>query len=375
MTGDPILRRLHACIVARVPCVYWGSPGTGKTKRVAAYAAARSGHYERWILSRCEPIDLKPRVYHEGRVVVAAPPEIDRCAAAAKEGKVVVLFADEMNRAPREVEGAFLDIADNPPPGVSIVMACNPPSRGQAARPLESATSNRLCHLEVKADARAWADAQIAGWGVSVEDFPLPAKGDAERADAKARALVSSWIRRREALLEKQPENAADASKAWPSPRTWEAARDLYAASLSLGLDAEDTRALVAGCVGDGPAIEFLTYAADADLPDPEELLANPKSYVPPRSRVDKTVAALTAVAGALGRQIDNDRWLAAWKLLGIVVDAEQADAGAVGLDLYLAAFRGLNKRSPELAKKLVQPPVMAARHVPRLAKLIAGTA
>ena len=89
--SDPILRRVHACVLARVPVCLWGEPGTGKTERVKSYAKARSLHLERWLLSRCEPIDIRPRIYHEGRVIVGEAPEVERCRAAVAKDKKAIL--------------------------------------------------------------------------------------------------------------------------------------------------------------------------------------------------------------------------------------------------------------------------------------------
>src|SRR5271166_6431142 len=106
MHSDPIIRRMHACVLSRVPVILWGPPGSGKTARVRQYAAARSLHLERWLLSRCEPIDLKPRIYFEGKTIACRPPELERAANAT----AALLFLDELNRAARETEGAALDV-------------------------------------------------------------------------------------------------------------------------------------------------------------------------------------------------------------------------------------------------------------------------
>jgi hypothetical protein len=326
MHSDPIVRRLHACVLALVPCCLWSDPGAGKTARVTAYAKARALPLERWLLSRCEPIDLKPRIYDAGRVIVADPPEIERLTQAGRG----ILFVDELNRAARETEGAALDRIDTPPAGVSVIAACNPPARGQAARSLESAAANRFCHIELAADSDAFANGLVGGWATSQEDLPVPNAADVTRETDSGRALASAFLRRRGELVEKQPDNPVQAGRAWPSPRTWEHAIRLFGVARALAYSTEDLSALLAGCVGAGPAVEFLAYAADVDLPDPEELLAHPGSYTPPRGRVDKTIAALTAVCGAVRRDPTDTRWRAAWALVQACVDADQADAGMV---------------------------------------------
>lgn len=364
MHSDPILRRIHACALARVPALLWGPPGSGKTARALAYTRARGLHLERWLLSRCEPIDLKPRIYDGGRVIVCDPPEIERLRETGG-----ILFLDELNRASRETEGAALDRIDAPPPGVVLIAACNPPSKGQAARALESAAANRFCHLDVAADAKAWAEAQVGGWDDGAGAFSVPAPEAVARADARVGALVSAYIRKVPAALEKAPDNPVDAGRAWPSTRTWEYARKLHAVSIALGLDQEDTRVLVSGCVGEGATLEYLAYAADADLPDPEELLKDPKSYTPPAGRVDRTVAALTAVVGAVDRTFTDERWKGAWAIVTRCLDADQADAAMVGVDLLIAAWKRFGKKDPAAQKALTPAQDLMPQ---RLARILA---
>lgn len=326
MHHDPIIRQLHACVVSHVPCALEGIPGGGKTARVTAYAALRGLPVERFLLSRCEPIDLRPRIYHDGHVLVRRAPEIDRLEASPVGG---ILFLDELNRSSREVEGAALDLIDSPPEGVSVVAACNPPSRGQSARSLESAAANRFCHLSVPSDAQAYAQALLSGWGSpdGAAALTLPDDDSIAIETQTARALGSGFLRHRGTdALHKEPTTPIEAGRAWPSPRSWEAALRLYATSRALGYAADDTIALVGGCVGAGLAVEFLAYAADSEV-DPEVLLASPGAWIPPQNRVDKTIGALSMVLAAVTRDLTDPRWRAAWKLADRCVVADQADA------------------------------------------------
>jgi len=364
--SDPIVRRIHASAIAKVPAVLWGPPGSGKTARVLAYALARKLHHERWLLSRCEPIDVKPRVYHEGDVFVREPPEIKRLRAANGG----LLFLDEFNRSARETEGAALDIIDAPPPDVWVVAACNPPSRGQAARSLESAAANRFIHLDVVSDAKAWADAQVGGWPEGDGDLTIPDAKELAKGDATARALTSAYIRRAPQVLESTPDNTVDAGKAWASASTWEYARRIHGVSLALKLDAEDLVALLSGCVGAGNATTYLAYVEDCDLPDPEELIRNPTKYVPPAGRVDKTVAALTALAGAIESNFTDTRWKAAWGIIDRVVQADQADAAMVYGDLLIDAYKRFGKKDSKAQQELTKPQTLMPE---RMARILVG--
>jgi hypothetical protein len=86
--------------------------------------------------------------------------------------------------------------------------------------------------------------------------------------------------------------------------------------------------ALVRGAVGDGAGVEFLAWLMEMDLPDPEEVLANPGSFVLPE-RGDRAYAALAAVAAAVAARPTPERWAAGWQVLGGVA-ADAPDVAAV---------------------------------------------
>jgi len=83
---------------------------------------------------------------------------------------------------------------------------------------------------------------------------------------------------------------------------------------------------LVRGTVGDGPGLEFLAHLDRMDLPDPEDLLADPGGAQLPE-RGDLRQAALDAVVAAVRARPGRDRWDAAWALL-----ARAAETGAPDL-------------------------------------------
>jgi MoxR-like ATPase len=385
--SDPILRYLHACVVARVPCVLWGAPGSGKTSRVKLYARVREAHYERWILSRCEPIDLKPRIMFDGKVIVGDPPEYDRCKAAIRAGKLAIMFCDEANRTDKSTEGAALDIFDSAADqidaatkaGIAIVVACNPPSRGQSARHLDSATANRFAHFDVDVTPEAWADAQINGWPDSAADYPVPDEATLAKAERRARALFSAFVRKlngerrdengklvRKSLLDGEPDNTVAAGRAWSSARSLENARKLYAVAVASDFDHTDTRAVVAACVGEGVADEVLAFTLDAALPDPEDLLADPKAWKPDAGRMDRTIAILTALVGAVDADLTADRFKAAWTILNRTVDAGQLDAAMVGGDLIVRMYRRRVAADAGLAKKIPVPHTLMCERMAR---------
>lgn len=98
---------------------------------------------------------------------------------------------------------------------------------------------------------------------------------------------------------------------------------------------------LVAGCVGEGAAIEFLAHVADSDLVDPELALERPWEVEIP-DRPDRCHAFLEGVVEAVGARPTEDRWRSAWVLV-------TRSATTRGLDVAFVAGRQLARvRHPE---------------------------
>jgi hypothetical protein len=86
-------------------------------------------------------------------------------------------------------------------------------------------------------------------------------------------------------------------------------AATLLAAADATGADELTSSLLIRGAVGAGPGVEFLTWLAEADLPNPEVVLADPERFVLPE-RGDRAYAALAA-------RPTPERWAAGWKVFG----------------------------------------------------------
>ena len=112
-------------------------------------------------------------------------------------------------------------------------------------------------------------------------------------------------------------------SRPQPTPATW--------AKLATSL-------LVRGCVGPGPGVEYLTWLAEADLPDPEVVLADPENFTLPE-RGDRAYAALTSVAAAVAADNSGDRWERGWRAF--------ARAAGSAPDIAAAAARTLARCRP----------------------------
>lgn len=333
-----MVEALSVAVGARVPVLLWGAPGTGKTSVIRAMAEASGLACETVISSIREPSDFAGLpVVSDGEAptrVEFAPPRWAQRLAERGEG---ILFFDEVSTAPPAVQAALLRVVLERtvghlvlPEAVAVVAAANPPEQAADGWDLSAPLANRFCHLDWAASAREVADGLAGGW-------PTPPSALLDESWEKTvpviRAWVGAFIRVRPDLVVAVPDEAARAGRAWPSPRTWDMAARLLAAAQACGASLAARSLLVRGAVGSGPGVELLSWLAEADLPDPEAILADPDSFVLPE-RGDRAHAALASIAAAVVGEPTLERWQNAWIVFGRVGETapDVAASAAVAL-------------------------------------------
>ena len=330
MADDLTWKVVELSVRSGVPVVIWGEPGIGKTRRVEALAERMGLPCETVISSVREPSDFGglPDISDDG-VFMHAPAWAKRLVAAGKG----ILFLDEISTAPPAVQAALLRVVLDRwvgdvklPDEVSIVSAANPPKCAAGGWELSPPLANRLVHVEAEVDVDAWLD-----W--------------CAEQNSEGLSLCAAYIKHSPQSLHQMPKDAAPAGKAWPSPRSWDQAAMLIDEALAAGLGIKSPVVVSAVCslVGEGAGIAWAEWVRSLDLPDPEVLLTNPKSWKVPK-RGDVVYATLSAVLLRVRTNPTEDRWVAAWKVLDQAVKGAQPDIAA-------AQARALTRLKPAGAK------------------------
>jgi SpoVK/Ycf46/Vps4 family AAA+-type ATPase len=332
MTPHPSLAA-QICIQADVPFIVWGPPGCGKTEILRSVAEAMNRKVEAPRLSSADPTDIDGIPIIVGRSYNKAPAQYIRNLSQEVLGDAPgFLFFDELSQCPPSVQNSAMDgfhtkeYADVPLGSrVSIGGAANPTDTTSGTFDLTSTFSNRVCHLQWKLDYRTWIQA-MRSVSVSMDSgkveiqFPTP---PVYLLDPQWHQRIPHWFNLLATFIECQPskmlvepENDLERGRPWPSNRSIEKLGGrLLAASESFGLDVQCE--LLEGCVGGAWMTEFSSWLRALDLPNPEDLLLNPKLFTQPEEGMaHRTYAVLSSVIAALRSNLTEKRWIQAWAVL-----------------------------------------------------------
>lgn len=354
---DTQLEALSLAVAADLPVLLWGEPGIGKTAALTQLAESLDLPLTTVIASVHEPSDFSglPVIGDDPAVqgVPMAPPDWAVRLVRAGRG---LLFLDELSTAPPAVQAALLRLvlerrigALRLPPGVRIVAAANPRSSAADGWELSPPLANRFVHLRWTHDH----EVVVRGLGGTWPRATLP-RLDPERLPGAvdlARRAVCGLLTTRPTLVHRLPSGETGRGGPWPSPRSWDMTLRLIAFATAAGSSREVLSLLVRGSVGDGPGLELLAGLDRMELPDPEELLADPAGAALPE-RGDLRQAALDGVVEAVRRRPERSRWDAAWTLLVRALETGAPDLVVVPATA-LAALRRAEWDVPEAIERL----------------------
>lgn len=365
-TTNDVINALGICLQTNVVPFVLGSPGIGKSAITDIIASKFGWEAETLLPALREPTDFAGLpVIINGKVVLAAPQWAhDAIAGVNRNGGHLIIY-DEVTCAPPAVQAALLRVILEGVVGdvrmdkrVRQIMVGNPPEYSAGGWDIAAPLMNRVCRLDWALDAEAWGDFMLTRKNdLSVSLYHLP-KDWWETQGRAASAMVVSFVRHRNELRNKPPKADSDPLEPYPTPRSWDMVSRALAGCMSLGLKVDDgiPLTLTAGLVGSGAALEFVTWSAKQDLPDPKELLKNPDKLQIDLKRNDRNYVILASVAAEAIGDPDPKQWVQAWKVLG-----RGADLGV--MDVAAAVARTLARNQP----KGVTPPPEVAKFAPLL--------
>lgn len=341
-----------------------GMPGVGKTQSLYAFARATGRKIYTLIASIRDPADIGGYPYpgevplgnngDKQMVMKILPP---KWASDCYDGGKWIVFLDEATTCMPACQAALLRVVAERyvgdtalPEETWLLGACNPPEQAANGIEFEAAMANRMCHLPWQTPTDVILDGFAAGLEFEAPTVPVLPDNWRNKIPGVG-GLVRAFHRKNPGRLTMFPEDRAQQSGPWPSPRSWANAITCMAAAQSVEAEKGVEIALLEGLVGKGVAVEFSKWRDHLDLPDPEELLAkahdaleagDDMEYEHP-DRADKVMAMIAAVSQRVHDDLTVPRWEAGMHVL------EQAALRE--LDVALSVAKPLATVMPKGAK------------------------
>jgi hypothetical protein len=340
---DTRLESITVTLQTGVPIFLQGEPGTGKSRFVEGIGKALDRRVETLIGAMMCPEDVGGILSPSGDYIM---PDWFRRLKMEGSG---ILFIDELSCANPALQAALLRLVaeralhgERLPISVYIIAAANPADQAAAGWELAPPMANRFCHMSWEIDPIGWTQGFVRNFEGKTEIPVLPENWTAFLPET--RGLVAAYIRNNPTELQKFPKAVERQGGPWPSARTWDYAATVMAAHRAARLD--DTGA-VSGLIGEGTALQFLTWRKKMDLPSPEKVLANPE-LLPERE--DQAFVTLYAVASLAVSTRDGKIWQQAWSVMGVANERKLVDIAAPAA-MVLAEARPKHAPVPKEAR------------------------
>lgn len=312
---------------ARVPALVRGQPGVGKTARIVSMFEAQ-GMTVRAISGNIRmPEDFGGLPVVNGDWVNLVAPRWVADLNGNPAGAVLVL--DELTTSTPAVQAAMLRIVQERFVGdvkladhVRVIAIANPTEQAAGGWELAPPLANRFFHIDHTIDAARWLDGLVGGF----DSLSIPPRAKMHNV-LDVGAVAGYLSTRRHLIAPGVPPVPSEAGKAWASPRSWHNMSLLLPFCETL----DERLAVASGCVGNGHAIEFMQFVEYADLPTPQDFLANSGKFDWKGARSDKLFAVLTSMVHFVGSDEGNldANWNLAWEALYHCAKLSSVDVGA----------------------------------------------
>jgi len=322
-----------------LPCIFWGLSGIAKTGRIELGAAKAGLHCEVVYPATKQPEDFSGVLVPgpKGITIECMMPAIRKLMEVGSG----VLVIDEASCAPPAVQGAAMSTVYERKVGdmkmsnnIRILLAANPPEHAAGGWALEAAFANRMAHFNIGVmPVDKWGeylmseDDDVAV--TPITDGEELVKKNWNRHWAAVKGSLYAFMRSNNSVFHSQPTPGSPAAGLpWPSPRTWYMAGRAIATVRCLGLPKQLETILVQGLVGEGASTEWAAWEADADLPDPLDVLE--KGWKVDSKRLDRSIAvcgSFTALVVGTTDKSERVRLAAlAWERLFDMTEAGLTD-------------------------------------------------
>lgn len=284
----------------------WGPPGVGKSdaiKQIADNIQRETG--KKVVITDIRlllysPIDLRgvPVADEHKQYTNWLMPKV--FALDPSEDVINLMFLDELSAAPQSVQAAAYQITLNRaigehklPENTIIVAAGNRVTDASVAYRMPNALANRLMHYEISVDLESWRK-----WAIQNQVNPL----------------VLGFLSFHAGMLFQDKVEMDEV--AFPTPRSWMYVSNILNA-LGEGADVNKARHLIAGCVGNAVASEFIGYCkVKDDLPNIEDIFKGKDVTYP------TTLDALYALVSSMVTYVVNGaRPGASYKITDLMID------------------------------------------------------